>query len=147
MKILGIGENGRQPGSESQSTHIELAACVILLHIGSENPEVEAEGGYPIIGTILVTFPLPDHYLEELIEMASSESPLDLDPAVFKGQINKTYSHEEKVAVVEAAWMIIYGDESMARDDEYFAKKLVEYIWLDEEDHRIARKRAKGKKT
>jgi uncharacterized tellurite resistance protein B-like protein len=142
MKVLGIGGDGRPVEGESSLTRTNLAASLLLLDAACANPDFTVQDRGHLVGTMLSTLALPADHIEKLIEM-SSES---IDVSLFKDQLNNNFNSTERMAILEAAWKVVYSEDQMSRHEEHFVRRFNSILWLSDQDMSEARRRAKKEK-
>jgi uncharacterized tellurite resistance protein B-like protein len=80
----------------------------------------------------------PEH-ADALIAEAERELEKSVDLWQFSSLINKNYSNEEKIEIIETLWRIVYVDEKMDRYEHYLMNKLQNLLRLSH-DQLIAAK-------
>jgi uncharacterized tellurite resistance protein B-like protein len=141
-KTLGIDAGGATARPAQNST--ALLASVILLGAAQADFEGTAEELDHVVQTISSTYDLETDEVTELLEFARSERREATDLQYFTHQINERMSREEKRALVEDVWRIIYLDGVVDKYEEHFARKLSNLLWLDHRDFIDAKLKAKA---
>ncbi|MDH4220916.1 MAG: TerB family tellurite resistance protein, partial [Candidatus Aminicenantes bacterium] len=90
-------------------------------------------------------FDLSTEDIEELMEMASKRREESIDLWQFTHLINETYTKEEKIKIVEAAWRIIYADDKLDKYEDHFVHKLAKILQLKHNELIEAKLRVKYK--
>lgn len=120
------------PSEESSSSpqKVPLAAAVLLLEVayadGHYLPEEEA-----VIGEVLQQhFGVEPQLMNQLLALAQEERQTSSDLHQFTREINLAFSQEEKEAIIEAIWRLVYADGRLSRFEEALMRQLGTLIGL-----------------
>ncbi|MBU0908199.1 MAG: TerB family tellurite resistance protein [Proteobacteria bacterium] len=142
-KIISGGPAEKERGKGvADKTH--LAAGVLLLETAHIDDECTAEEMAHVIDTLRSEFNFPQEYVEELIELAGAERDKAFDLWQFTNQMNQHYSMEEKTALMEAVWRIIFADGRLEAHEDHFAHKLANLLRLTHKQLIDAKMQAKA---
>ena len=83
-----------------------------------------------VVDTLRSEFKLSPEYVDELLELAHAEGDKAMDLWQFTNEMNQHYSEEEKMALMEAVWRIIFADGRLESHEDYFAHKLANLLRL-----------------
>ncbi|MEW6519510.1 MAG: TerB family tellurite resistance protein [Thermodesulfobacteriota bacterium] len=108
-----------------------LAAGVLLLETAHIDEECTAEEMAHVVDTLRSAFSLAPEYVEELLALARAEREKALDLWQFTNRMNQHYSLQEKMALMEAVWRIIFADGRLEAHEDYFAHKLANLLRLN----------------
>lgn len=128
-----IGGNKSAKGKETaedRERKIHVAAGVVLLeaaHIDNECSEEEVEH---IIATLRDKFDLPENCIDDLLDLARTDREQSVDLWQFTSHINKHFSTDERLAVMEDVWRIILLDGKLDKHEDHFAHKLANLFHL-----------------
>ena len=125
----GSSDNG--PDNEERT---RIAASVILLETAHADHECTDDELIHVIETLCADFDLSVKHAEELLELAHRERVQAVDLFEFTNHINNEFSREEKKAVLEAVWRIIYIDGLLEKHEDHFARKLTHLLRLSHKD-------------
>ena len=121
--------------SEAQMPHaIEVATCAVLLEIARIDEEFTNEEQQIINSILKKKFSLTDKEVESLVKLTSEELKQSSDLWRFTDTINKNFTKEQKVQLIEHIWQIIYSDKHLKGHEDYLVHKLQRLIWLDHKD-------------
>lgn len=115
------------PSTEEQT---RLAACVLLLEAAYSDDdctEVEME---KVVATMEHDFSLDQAHVAELIEMAKTRREESTDLWQFTNHLNQYYGKEQKMAIMESVWRIIFADGHLDAQEDHFAHKLANLLRL-----------------
>lgn len=96
-------------------------------HVDNECSEEEMEH---IVATLKDKFGLPDNCVEDLLDLARADREQSIDLWQFTSYINKHFSKDEKLAVMEDVWRIILLDGKLDKHEDHFAHKLANLFHL-----------------
>jgi len=119
------------PATEEQT---RLAACVLLLEAAHSDDECSAEELGHVVATLKNDFSLNQAHADELLELARVERQNSIDLWQFTNQLNEQFSKEQKMAVMESVWRIIFADGKLDAHEDYFAHKLANLLRLSHKE-------------
>lgn len=115
---------------ENQPLKIQIAASVLLLEASHADDECsEAEFDH-IRSTLRELFKITDAAVQDLLELASSKREHEVDLWQFSNLINQEFTQQEKFAILESVWRIIYLDGKLDRHEDHFVHKLANLLRL-----------------
>ncbi len=133
-KILG-NKQGRIEIAEAESLdRTQLAACVVLLEAAYADFECTDEELDHVMQTLQAEFGVSKEYAQELLDMAHQERSQAIDLWQFTNRINQEFSKDEKRAVLEGVWRIIYADGELEKHEDQFVRKLTNLLRLSHKD-------------
>ncbi|MBE9521184.1 MAG: TerB family tellurite resistance protein [Proteobacteria bacterium] len=133
-KVLG-NKQGRITVSEAESLdRTQLAACVVLLEAAYADFECTDEELDHVMQTLQAEFGVSKEYAQELLDMAHQERSKAIDLWQFTNRINQEFSKDEKRAVLEGVWRIIYADGELEKHEDQFVRKLTNLLRLSHKD-------------
>lgn len=149
LRVIGVGQNGGPLHGESLEARMQLTASLLLVESARQaggTLKAETDIATRVIGSILVTYPLPSRYVEELIQYADTinSMPVDLIKKL-SSQINQSFNESERKGIAEMAWNVIYSDKEIKGLEVFLLKTLSETLWLSTEVLDDARRRARQK--
>lgn len=128
-KILQGGRE-RQATSADRELRTRIAACVLLLEAAYADDECTPEEMVRIVETVQTRFSLSPAYATELLELAHQERQNSVDLWAFTNDLNQQLTREERLAVIEDVWRIIYADGRLACHEDHLAHKLANLLRL-----------------
>jgi uncharacterized tellurite resistance protein B-like protein len=134
---LGEGPQTRDPGHT-----LRLAAAALLLEMTRMDQEIRPEEREAVAGAVRDHFGLEPEETRELIELADEERAASTDYFQFTALINRAYSPERKVDLVEALWRIAYADATLHRHEEHLVRKLADLLYVPHSAFIAAKHRA-----
>lgn len=120
--------------SKSRESGIEVAACALLVEMASIDNEFSETERKRIISILKEEFGLADEMATNLIELAGDELKESVDLWQFTSLINKNYSPQEKMQLIELVWKIVYADGQLDKHEDYLVKKLSRMLNLSHKE-------------
>ena len=124
----------KKGGKVQRAHNIEAATCAVLLEIAKIDEEFTNEEQKIINNILKKKFSLTDEEVKNLIKLTSEELKESSDLWHFTNTINKNFSKEQKVQLIEHIWQIIYSDKHLKGHEDYLVHKLQRLMWLDHKD-------------
>ena len=124
-------EKGSSEAIKDRKHDIRVASCALLLEIATIDGEFSEEEKKLIINIVKDEYGLDEKDALALIEDANKEIEQSIDLWQFTNQINKNYSLEEKIRIIEMIWMVIYADGSLEKHEDYLVHNLADLLRLD----------------
>lgn len=126
-----LQKNSRtESNPENQNHKIQIAASVLLLEASHADDECTAAELGHIRSTLQTLFQIPDPSIQELLDLANSKREHEGDLWQFSNMINQESTRQEKLAIIEAMWRIIYMDGKLDSHEDHFAHKLANLLRL-----------------
>lgn len=121
--------------SKTQMPHaINVATCAVLLEIAKIDGEFTDEEQKIINSILKKNFSLTDEEVKELVKLTNEELKQSSDLWQFTNTINKNFSKEQKVQLIEHIWQIIFSDKHLKGHEDHLIHKLQTLMWLDHKD-------------
>jgi uncharacterized tellurite resistance protein B-like protein len=145
-KLLDKPESAATPLLEQDDfDRVQVATCVILLEVATSDEEISSEEKATISEILKRRFQLPPDAIEELMDLAAEKREASVGLWQFTNLINETFSREQKMRVMEAAWEVIYADEKLDKYEDYLARRLSKLLRLHHEEMIEAKLKVRGK--
>jgi len=124
-----------QPDSESASQEnvqhdVLVATCAIFLEMAEIDDQFDKSECEHIVSLLKDEYQLSAEYAKELTKIALAERSGSHDLWQFTNLINKNYSNDEKIQVVELLWQLIYHDGQLSSHEQYLVTKLRKMLRL-----------------
>lgn len=116
--------------TEDTSHDIRIATCALLIemsHIDGEFSEIERER---ILHILKRVYQVSDECALDIMQAASEELKGSIDLWKFTNLINKNYTPEEKLKIIETVWSIAYTDGELDKHEDYLVHKLAKLFNL-----------------
>jgi uncharacterized tellurite resistance protein B-like protein len=120
--------------SASNNKKVEVAACALFIEMAKADGEYSDEERNFIVSEMKNTFSLDDEYVNELIQLAEQRIKESVSLYEFTGVINTTFSHDEKIQLIEILWKLIYKDEKLSEYEDHLMKRIAGTINVEHKD-------------
>lgn len=133
------------PQNRQQSDHaLKLATAALLLEVVMVDDHFDERERKVLDQALHEKFALTSAEIEEIIALAREETKEAADYYQFTSLINKHFSYEKRVRVVEMLWALVYADGHMDRYEEYTVRKIAELLYIGHSDFIAAKHKALG---
>ena len=109
---------------------IRIATCALFLEMANIDDEFSDGERDRIIDTLKRDNNLSDEHTVELIQASEAELKGSIDLWQFTNLINRNYSIDEKIQIIELIWQIAYTDGRLDKHEDYLVHKLAELLHL-----------------
>ena len=109
---------------------IRVATCALLVEIARIDEKFTQAEMEALLSILKEKYGLSKEYADALIAEAEKELEESVDLWQFTNLINKNYSNEEKIEIIETLWRIVYVDGKMDRYEHYLMNKLKNQLRL-----------------
>lgn len=128
---------------EKDETRVLVATCALFLEMANIDDEFNDEERKEILAILRKDYNLSEADSQNIMEAASEERETKVDLWGFTNLINKNYSREEKLRIVELLWRIVYADGIMDKHEEYLTRKVSGLLKVDHSEFISAKLKAK----
>jgi len=115
---------------QDEFERIQIATCIILLEVAKSDDEFSSIEKTTVTALLKKQFKLSIDAVEELIEIANQKRDESTDLWQFTNLVNRNYTKEEKIKIVEAVWKVIYADKKLDKYEDHFVHKLAKLLQL-----------------
>ncbi len=120
--------------SDKKEARIQVAACALLLEMASIDDEFSETEEQGIVAILEKEFGLAEVMAKEVMELAGLELKENVDVWQFTSLINKNYSPDEKIELIELVWKVVYADGHLDKHEDYLVKKLSRMLNLSHKE-------------
>ena len=139
-----IAPAAARPGPGSQHA-LHVATAALLLEMMRMDSSVTAAETATVTGALQTRFGLDVTQLETLMALAAEEAKQATDYFQFTSLINKHFSREQKIEVVENLWQVAFADGHLDAHEQHFMRKIADLLYISHADYVAAKQRARGK--
>ena len=107
---------------------LQLATVVLFLEMMYMDDKVEIKEQEVILSLIQQNFSVTADQATALIELAEQQIKQATDYYQFTSLINKEYSQEEKVRLIESLWKVAFIDGVLDMHEEYLVRKIADLL-------------------
>ena len=90
-------------------------------------------------------FGLAAQEVDTLMGLAAEEAKQATDYFQFTSLINKHFSREQKIEVVENLWQVAFADGHLDAHEQHFMRKIADLLYISHADYVAAKQRAREK--
>jgi uncharacterized tellurite resistance protein B-like protein len=133
-------------GPKEVSEHsVQLATAALLVEMMKADAEITGEERRMVMKTIRTRFHLTEEESDALLQFAEEKIRKATGYYEFTSLINKGFTYEQKVKVIENLWEIAFTDKSLDKHEEYMVRKIADLIYVEHKDFIDAKLRVKKK--
>ena len=121
---------GEQPSAQSERRRAQLAAAALLVEVAHADQHVTAAERATLIDSIGAKFGLSKHEADELLALAERQARDATDLYQFTSQINRHFTAEQKLRLVEELWRVAYADRTLHPYEEHLIRKVADLIYV-----------------
>jgi uncharacterized tellurite resistance protein B-like protein len=118
------------PAQRDPEHALRLAAAALLLEMTRMDQEIRGEERAAVAQAVREHFRLDPLEAEELIGLAEEERENSTDYFQFTSLLNRAYTPEQKVDLIELLWRIAYADAFLHRHEEHLVRKIADLLYV-----------------
>lgn len=130
---------------EADERSLRLATAALYIEMMRADAEVTNEERKKVAELIRSKFYLSKQETEDLLRLANNEAKRSLSYHEFTTLINKGFSIDEKIRIVEHLWEIAFVDGNVDKYEEHMVRKIAGLIFVEHKDFIDAKLRVKEK--
>ncbi len=116
--------------SESPEEKLQLATVALFLEMMQMDDRVEVKEQNIILSLISHNCSLTTEQSTSLLKLAEQQRTQATDYYQFTSLINKEYSQEQKVRLIESLWKIAFIDGILDIQEEYLVRKIADLLYV-----------------
>lgn len=114
---------------------LQLATAALLIEITRADNEVKPEEREAVTHGIQRLFgELSDTETRELIRLAEQQASESTSLFQFTSLVDKNFSREEKIDIVEMLWRVVFADREKDVNEEYLVRKISDLLHVSHKD-------------
>ena len=126
---------------ETSEEKLQLATAVLFLEMMYMDDKVDPQEQKVISSLIQQNFSLTAEQAASLIALAEQQRKQATDYFQFTSLINKAYSQEQKVRLIESLWRIAFIDGVLDMNEEYLVRKIADLLHVPHTSFIMAKNR------
>ena len=130
--------------AEEIEHRMQLASAVLMLEVAQADRDYSDQERKKIQEAISVKFSLSDEDTNQLMSLADEKSHQATDYHQFTSLLNKEFSNNQKIRLIELMWQVAYADGKLDPYEDHFIRKISELLYLRHSELLSARERAKN---
>ncbi|MBI1395498.1 MAG: TerB family tellurite resistance protein [Betaproteobacteria bacterium] len=123
---------------------IEIATAALLLEMLRMDGDIDAAERATILQAVRSRFGLTPEQADELFALAERQASQATDYFQFTSLLNRHFSAEQKVQMIEQMWRVAYADEELSAWEQHLVRKVAELLYVPHADYIAAKLRAKA---
>jgi uncharacterized tellurite resistance protein B-like protein len=128
------------PADERHS--IQLATAALLVEVARIDAGASPAEHAAVERAVREKFDLPAAEAAELIALAESEMRAASDYFQFTSLVNRHFTQQQKLAVIELMWRVAYADGDLSAHENHVMRKVGELLHIPHGDYIAAKMRA-----
>jgi uncharacterized tellurite resistance protein B-like protein len=133
--------------SETPEEKLQLATVALFLEMMQMDDRVEVKEQNIILSLINQNFSITTEQSTSLLQLAEQQRTQATDYYQFTSLINKEYSQEQKVRLIESLWKIAFIDGILDIQEEYLVRKIADLLYVPHSAFIMAKNRVKPEKA
>jgi uncharacterized tellurite resistance protein B-like protein len=130
-RFFGKSPAAGSPWDHRASSHdIHVAVCALCVEMARIDEHFSPEELKTVLSILKAKYQLSSDHAEALIASADKALEESVDLWQFARLINENYTPEEKIAIIEILWQIVYVDGKMDDHEHYLMNKLSNLLRL-----------------
>ena len=121
---------------------LQVATAALLAEVMRLDGQAEPER-LAVLNAVQRRFGLTDDEAATLVQLAESEAREAVDYYQFTSLINREFSAEQKVHIVELLWQVVYADATLSAHENHVMRKIADLLYVSHGDYIAAKLRAK----
>ncbi len=127
-------EMGSADTNVSTGLRLRLATCALLLEVAGADDHVAPEERNAVIAAVRRQFHLDEDSVERLLDLAAEELSASNDLYQFTRLIKDHFTREDKLAVVESLWRVVWSDGVLESHEDAMMHKVGTLLGVSHEE-------------
>jgi uncharacterized tellurite resistance protein B-like protein len=130
-------------GERVTDRQLQLATAVLLLESTRCDFDLRADELNAVLGAVRRMMGLTEEEAVRVIRFAEEEVRQSRRLYEFTGLIDRSYSPEQKKALVQNLWQVVFSDAQLVASEEYMVRKIADLLHVPLADFLDAKIRAR----
>ena len=113
---------------------LQMATAALMVEMLHVDEQVTADEEIKLHNILKQRFKLSDDEINILIDLANAEKREATDYYTFTSLINKHYTQQQKIKLVEDLWRLAYADSELDKYEEHLLRRLSELLHVPHQD-------------
>ena len=135
-----IAVDAVEAGAEQR---LRVATAAILIEMTRVDFDVAPEERDAVARAVRTTFGLSPGETDQLIDLAEEEAKEATDYFQFTSLINRRFTPEQKIKVIELMWQVAYADGTMDKYEDHLVRKIAGLLHVPHKHVIAAKHRAR----
>ncbi len=119
---------------EATQDSLRIATAALLIETARADHEIRDEEREAVESALEKTFGLDAEDIQKLFSLAEEEVRESAGLYQFTSLIKKGFSYDEKRAVVELLWQVVFADRVLEKHEEHLVRKVAELLHVSHRD-------------
>lgn len=130
--------------ADANQENLQIACAALLIEMMHMDDQVQQEEQASIVSRLESLFSLSPEQTSDLITLADQQRTAATDYFQFTHLINRQFSTEQKLKLIESMWRVAYADGELSMYEEYLVRKISDLLHVSHTDFIILRNRVKS---
>ncbi|HQR22585.1 MAG TPA: TerB family tellurite resistance protein [Burkholderiaceae bacterium] len=132
------------PPAGEERHSIQLATAALLVEVARIDSDTSAEERDVVLRAVRERFELPEGEASALIELAEAEMRQATDYFQFTSLVNRHFTPEQKLRIVELMWRVAYADAALSAHENHLMRRIGDLLHIPHGDFIAAKMRAQA---
>ena len=133
----------RQPSAAEPEERLRLATAALFVEMTRADFETSRVEDEAVLRSIEMTLGIEGETAEELLQLAKAEAAEAVEVFQFTRLVDRNFSAEQKVEIVERLWEVALADSYIDQNEEYLVRKIAGLLHVPHAEFIAAKKRAR----
>ena len=129
--------------SKTTQEKLQIACAALLIEMMQIDDKIREEEQKTVANKLQELFSISPEQITSLMELALTEKESSPDYFQFTHLINKEFSEEQKISLIEALWRVAYADNNLDLYEEYMVRKIADLLYVPHTDFIMLKDRVK----
>jgi len=129
--------------AEDSQRRLQIATAALLIETARADFAIEDQELNQIAASLKAKFNLSAGEVDELMELAKQKTKQATSYYEFTSLINKGFTFEQKIKVIELMWEVAYADDHLQKYEEALIRKISDLLYIPHSDFIAAKLRVK----
>lgn len=122
---------------------LQIATAALLVEMMRADSEITADEKSTVIRSLRSKFNMSDEEIDAVMGLAEEKIWEATGYYEFTSLMNKGFSGQQKIKVIEHLWEVAYADDILDKHEEYMVRKIADLIYVSHKDFIDAKLRVK----
>ena len=132
------------PPAKSNEENLQIACAALLIEMMHIDDQLQTEEQESIVARLETLFSLSPEQTSTLMDLAEQERKAATDYFQFTHLINREFSSEQKINLIESLWRVAYADGDLSMYEEYLVRKISDLVGVSHTDFIILKNRVRA---
>jgi uncharacterized tellurite resistance protein B-like protein len=134
--------HGEDQADDTQR-RLQIATAALLIETARADFKIEDQELDKIAASLSAKFNLSSGEVDELITLAKLETRQATSYYEFTSLINKGFSFDQKIKIIELMWQVAYADDHLQKYEEALIRKISDLLYIPHSDFIAAKLKVK----